>query len=615
MRLRTTSLAAAFVAAVITVASAASSAATPPSNETSASDLSAITNIVVIYAENRSFDNLFGSFPGANGLANTSPQAATQLDRDGSVLPGLPPVWGGSDGADNSTMHAAPITPGSPPAPQPLTEAQTGEFLGQFNHPFSLAAFYDAFSNENPRPLTYTNRDLYHRFYENQMQINGGANNKFVAWADSGGLVMMYIPTKPGDHPLYQFAQQYTLADNFFQAAFGGSYLNHQFLICACAPIYPAVNGVPTNPVVGGTAPAPSAVEADGITLTPAATSPASALQGPPSFVNSSVITAPIDGVFYSVNTSQPPFPPSGNAINSDTVPVQSEVDLTNSSTVPPQTQTTIGDLLDQAGVSWAWYAGAWDFALANPPFQVDADGHPTGDSPAVPNFQYHHHPFNYYAEFDPSTAAGAAKRALHLLDAGVTTENLALSGALPDSRFTRDIANGTLPAVTFYKPHGNVNEHSGYANVTDGDRHIAAVVRALQASPQYAHMMIVITYDENGGIWDHVAPPKADAFGPGSRIPAIVISPMAKRGFVDHTQYDTTSILRLITRRYKLPVLAGIKTRDAALAAHGEAPMGDLTNTLDLGQNNQGQNNQGGNGSQYGQGQNDHRQNRQARN
>ncbi len=68
--------------------------------------------------------------------------------------------------------------------------------------------------------------------------------------------------------------------------------------------------------------------------------------------------------------------------------------------------------------------------------------------------------------------------------------------------------------------------------------------------------MVIVITYDENGGIWDHVAPPKGDMFGPGSRIPAIIVSPFAKQGFVDHTQYDTTSILRFITRRWHLPVL-----------------------------------------------------------
>jgi len=95
--------------------------------------------------------------------------------------------------------------------------------------------------------------------------------------------------------------------------------------------------------------------------------------------------------------------------------------------------------------------------------------------------------------------------------------------------------------------------------------------------------MMVVVTYDENGGFWDHVAPPKADRWGPGNRIPTLIVSPYAKKGFVDHTPYDTTSVLRLMTARYDLPVLAGITVRDAALKANGEPPLGDLTNALDL--------------------------------
>ena len=64
---------------------------------------------------------------------------------------------------------------------------------------------------------------------------------------------------------------------------------------------------------------------------------------------------------------------------------------------------------------------------------------------------------------------------------------------------------------------------------------------------------------------------------------PAIIVSPFAKRGYVDHTLYDTTSILRFITRRFGLPNLPGITVRDAALAANGSPPLGDLVNALDL--------------------------------
>jgi len=93
----------------------------------------------------------------------------------------------------------------------------------------------------------------------------------------------------------------------------------------------------------------------------------------------------------------------------------------------------------------------------------------------------------------------------------------------------------------------------------------------------------VLVTYDENGGQWDHVAPPKGDFFGPGTRIPAIIVSPYSKKGFVDHTQYDTTSVLRFITRRWSLPVLDGIARRDSALQANGNPAMGDLTNALVL--------------------------------
>jgi len=82
--------------------------------------------------------------------------------------------------------------------------------------------------------------------------------------------------------------------------------------------------------------------------------------------------------------------------------------------------------------------------------------------------------------------------------------------------------------------------------------------------------MVVVISYDENGGFWDHVAPPKGDRWGPGTRIPAIIVSPFARKGFVDRTAYDTSSILRFITRRFMLSQLAGLRLRDEALRANG---------------------------------------------
>jgi acid phosphatase len=236
---------------------------------------------------------------------------------------------------------------------------------------------------------------------------------------------------------------------------------------------------------------------------------------------------------------------------------------------LPPQSQTNVGDLLTAKSIDWAWYATAWNDATTDgqqPAGSVHKVIYAPSTPRASPDFQAHHHPFNYYGEFDPATHA--ADRTAHLKD-----YNDLLAEA-----FT-----GTLPPVVFYKPTGYINQHPGYANAADGDAHIADLVDKLQSSPQWKSMVIVVTYDEYGGAWDHFPVPKGDLLGPGTRIPALIISPLSQHGKVDRTPYDTGSILRLITRRFGLPTLPGLAARDAALVANGLPPMGDLTNALDL--------------------------------
>jgi acid phosphatase len=142
--------------------------------------------------------------------------------------------------------------------------------------------------------------------------------------------------------------------------------------------------------------------------------------------------------------------------------------------------------------------------------------------------------------------------------------------------------AAAPAPAVTFYKPQGNLDQHPGYANVGDGDAHIASGAAALEKSPQWPRRLIAVTYDENGGFWDHARVPEGDRWGPATRVPAIIVTPLAKKGFVDKTPYDTGSILRFIMPRWNLAPLPGIELRDRALAANGEPPMGDLTAALE---------------------------------
>lgn len=519
-----------------------------------------VKNVVVIYAENRSFDGLYGNFPGANGLgslygANGQLTSAyvPQKDRNGSVLATLPQTWGG--------VTAGGVTP-------VVTQAQSA---GLANAPFSIETAFKASANATLTTTTVT-RDLYHRFFENQMQINGGANDMFAAWSDAGGLTMGHFDYSAS--AMYKLAQQYVLADNFFQGAFGGSFLNHQYLICACAPEYPGADTAAAAPTI-----AVLNKDANGKytpTLTTRPASPASALDGPPSYVLSGNITPANyfgDGKFYAVNTMQPPYQPSGNAPASVAGSNALYANAAKPTTLPPQTATTIGDLLDARNVSWKWYGGAWNSALQDgmqdpaTPRSVIYAGNSYGvATTANVDFQPHHQPFNYYAKADPVT--GAAYRSTHLKD---YTDLVA------------DAAAGTLPAVSFYKPEGLYNQHPGYANIADADQKIADLITKLQASPQWNNMVIVVTYDEFGGTWDHVAPPKGDLLGPGTRIPALVISPLARKGTVDHTPYDTGSVLRLITRTFGLDALPGLTTRDAALKANGSPAMGDLTHALQL--------------------------------
>ncbi|KWA24338.1 acid phosphatase [Burkholderia territorii] len=495
-----------------------------------------VRHIVVIYAENRSFANLYGDFPGVRyPLSEVRPEQAQQLDRDGKTpLPVLPKIWGG-------LVPQAQEVDGNRYA---IAERDIDKLP---NAPFRIA---DA--QGKPLPNGVITRDLWHRFYQNQMQIAGGRNNQFAAWADSGGLVMGHYRNSADTLRLWNLARQYTLCDNFFMAAFGGSWLNHMFLISAQPPIYPDAHKHPHA------AKLLSKVDGDdpaGTRLTLAADSPASALDGPPKFA----VDGPLTPDGYGVNTMAPPYQPSyvppadaGNAAYAD--PADHRV-------IPPQVHATIGDRLSEKNIDWAWYSGAWQYALEH------------RDTGTVPDFQYHHQPFNYFANYAPGTDA----RRKHLRDAGLGDEP-------STNHFIADIDAGRLPAVAFYKPQGNLNMHAGYADVESGDRHIANVIERIRRGPQWANTVIVMTHDENGGWWDHVAPPVGDRWGPGSRIPALVISPFAKKGHVDHTMYDTNSILRFISRVHGLVPLDGVAARDKAFASRGETPPGDLTNALDLG-------------------------------
>src|SRR6266705_3548125 len=222
---------------------------------------------------------------------------------------------------------------------------------------------------------------------------------------------------------LWKWAREYTLADRFFMAAFGGSYLNHQWLVCACTPMD-----------TGAPASVKAQLDEKG-NLKKKPISPASVMQGPVEVFDGRVTP---DG--YTVNTSQPPYQPSG-------IPPAAGASLDLADTaihpVPPLREKTIGDTLSAKGISWVWYAGGWNEALRDGMQAPDAKRTVLYSRDSGIIFQPHHQPFNYFTRFAP----GTADRDQHLQDG---------------AEFLAAIERGTLPHVAFYKPAGVVNQHPG---------------------------------------------------------------------------------------------------------------------------------------------------------
>lgn len=406
--------------------------------------LDRISHIFVIYLENRSFDHLYGLFPGAEGLAQAA-GAPPQVDADGKPYAQLP------------AFRNHPQKAGAPTLDIPALP----------NKPFDLSAYMPI-----DRPLN-ADFEYSNKFYQSQQAIDGGRMDRYVAI--SGTPAFGYFDGS--QLPMWRYAKEFVLADHFHQAAFGGTAMNHYFLFCACVPRWPD---------------APEKLFAQ--------------VSDDGKLIKDGYVT------------------PDGYIVNNLPAP-----EIANQA--PLQDMPHIGDRLDAAGISWTWYSGSWTVQKQQ---------------------RSNRRPFLLFRNL----TTGTPGEDLHVKD---------------EDEFTTDLAKGTLPQVVFIKP--KEDEHpSSQAGLLADDTHTAAMVKAIQDSPYWPGSLIIVTYDEGHSFWDHVPPPKGDRWGPGRRIPAIIVSPFARRGFIDHTQYDTTSILKLLETRFGLPPLG---TRDASA--------NDLTAALDL--------------------------------
>ena len=189
----------------------------------------------------------------------------------------------------------------------------------------------------------------------------------------------------------------------------------------------------------------------------------------------------------------------------------------------------TVFDQLQAAGVSWKYYIGGLESLDRE---RIAGGDYLRSDEPSP--HQFYWAPILVMKRFweDPKLNAGLASQ----------------------DQFFLDAAQGNLPAVSFVLP--SPTDHP-LTDPSAAQRRLLSVVNAMGKSPQWGSSAMLIVWDEWGGFYDHVAPPQVDEMGLGLRVPALLVSPWAKRGYVSHVQYDHTSVLSFIAQRFGLPSLS----------------------------------------------------------
>jgi phospholipase C len=409
--------------------------------------------VVVIFDENVSFDHYFGSYPNAANPA------------------GEPAFY-----------------------PRPNTPAVNGlnRTILQ-NNPNGIAPF----RLDRTQNVTCDNDNAY---TAEQKAYHGGLMDMFVLLTATGGGCILDLNFGYYDGntvtALWNYAQYFTLSDNFFAPVFGTTVMGH------------------LNLVSGQTHGA-----------TPATV---------PGEVANGTVIGEID---------------------------PTDDDCSTGSSTVVMSGPTIGDLLNAKGVSWGWFYGDWT------PVGIDQ-----GKAVCTPGYDPHYTPFQYYASTaNPHHLPPTSTSAIGLTDRANHQYSL--------DNFWAAAANGNMPAVSFLKaPHAS-NGHPATSSPLAEQTFLVDTINRLQQTPQWAQMAVLLTWDDSDGWYDHVMPPIVnqsndpnndallgpelcgtaaagaylDRCGYGPRLPFLVLSPFARKNFVDHGLKDMTSIIRFIEDNWGL--------------------------------------------------------------
>jgi phospholipase C len=377
---------------------------------------------------------------------------------------------------------------------------------------------------------TYTSQPDLNSFpVANEVDDNGGGNS------------MAFYNMQAGDVPiLKRLADEYSMSDNFHQSFMGGTGANHVMLGSGDAIFWSNGSGKPTTPPshIANPNPLPGSdnqytvdIGFDG-NFTECGNPSQPGIKPIRDYLES----LPYDpepncqpGHFYMVNNDNPGFLPDG------TVDTKG---IADGGSVPPSNVRTIGEALNEKGISWAYYGGAYNAAVELT--KIKEAGGSTTD-PAILIGQAYCNICNFES-YTNAIMGNTAQRNAHIKDA---------------TDFFAAVDDGTLPAVSFVKPDGLLDGHPASSKEDLFEAMAKKMLDHLTANKElFESTVLFITMDEGGGYYDSGYIQPLDFFGDGPRIPLIAVSPFTRGGHVSHTYTDHVSILKFIERNWKLKPL-----------------------------------------------------------
>ena len=408
-------------------------------------------------------------------------------------------------------------------------------------------------SSSATRPYDSYVGDMVHRLFHMWQQsdcdvMNATPNNPsgclndlypFVGVArndGSGSNSMSFLNMQKGDAPVFKrLADKYTLNDNYHQPIMGGTAVQHQMIQTADDIFWQTFQGVSQPPTASVADPDPKSPTNAAFTRDKQWTNCSDLTQPGIAPIVSYLASLPWHpspncdpGHFYMINNLSPGFLPNGDV---------DAANILTGSKVPPSGMRTIGDALNEKGISWAYYGGGYDAAVR----VANGSTNPV-DQLIAANYCDICNAFSYAS----SIMGVAQQRQAHIKDA---------------IDFFDALDKGKLPAVAYVKPDSLVDGHPASSKLDLFEAMIENIVDRLKVDKN-KDTALLVTFDEGGGLWDSGAFLPLDFFGDGPRIPMLVVSHWSKGGRVVHSYNDHASVVKFIERNWNLGPLTD-RSRD----------------------------------------------------